>query len=481
MPVLVQRALGARLEAQGLAGLDVTTSIDSMIESVADERPDISAHVNDDGTVTILFSDIEDSTLMTERLGDERWLEVLRAHNSVFRRRLGEHGGFEVKSQGDGFMLVFRDPEAALALRGRDPARPREAAEGAEDERVRVRMGLHTGEAIREEGDFFGRSVILAARIAAQACGGEILVSEPLREAAEAADDGLRLRRGPRAGAEGPRRPPPGLPGRVGGRGPGLALTLGGTAWRVPAPPVTFVASLRSERGCKEAGRSFSPPSRHAGYSGCLAAALADFGVRRPFPGAPTRTRARATTPRTIPTSTAARPTIRTPPTGDCTIYYEEEYSVRLQPRSANQAILPSRCRTRSPGHAATSTARSSTRRARPPTAAEPGTADDAAAECLMPPASAPTPPGSTRPAARTSKIAILDTGIRWQERELVNKIALNRAELPLPKLAGGADCAAYDCNADGAFNVRDYADDPRVAGCRRRPARPTRSSTAPT
>ena len=50
-------------------------------------------------------------------------------------------------------------------------------------------MGLHTGEAMRDEGDFFGRSVILAARIAAQACGGEILVSEPLREAAEAADD----------------------------------------------------------------------------------------------------------------------------------------------------------------------------------------------------------------------------------------------------------------------------------------------------
>ena len=66
----------------------MTTSIDSMIESVSDERPDLSAHAAPDGTVTILFSDIEDSTLMTERLGDERWLEVLRAHNTLFRRRL---------------------------------------------------------------------------------------------------------------------------------------------------------------------------------------------------------------------------------------------------------------------------------------------------------------------------------------------------------------------------------------------------------
>ncbi len=188
MPSLVRRALERRLEAQGLAGLDVTTSIDSMIESVADERPDLSAHVNEDGSVTILFSDIEDSTLMTERLGDERWLEVLRAHNTLFRRRLRERGGFEVKSQGDGFMLVFRDPEAALACASQIQ-RDLDAAEVADDERVRVRMGLHTGQALRDEGDLFGRSVILAARIAAQACGGEILVSEPLREAAEAADD----------------------------------------------------------------------------------------------------------------------------------------------------------------------------------------------------------------------------------------------------------------------------------------------------
>ncbi|MGI8462598.1 MAG: adenylate/guanylate cyclase domain-containing protein, partial [Solirubrobacterales bacterium] len=190
MVVLVERALGARLEAQGLAGVDVTTSIDSMIESVADERPDLSAHVNADGSVTILFSDIEDSTLMTERLGDERWLDVLRAHNALFRRRLREHDGYEVKSQGDGFMLVFRDPSAALACALAIQS-DLDDAEAGEDERVRVRMGLHTGQAIRDEGDLFGRSVILAARIAAQARGGEVLVSEQLREAAGGGENGF--------------------------------------------------------------------------------------------------------------------------------------------------------------------------------------------------------------------------------------------------------------------------------------------------
>jgi class 3 adenylate cyclase len=161
---------------------------------VESERPDIRSFASADGTVTILFSDIENSTLMTERLGDERWLEVLRAHNAVFRRHVRSHGGYEVKNQGDGFMLVFPDPrravECAAAIQ-----RALADTELAESEQVRVRMGLHAGEAIREEGDFFGRSVILAARIAAQASGGEILVSESLKELAGETDVSFEGRR----------------------------------------------------------------------------------------------------------------------------------------------------------------------------------------------------------------------------------------------------------------------------------------------
>jgi hypothetical protein len=60
--------------------------------------------------------------------------------------------------------------------------------------------------------------------------------------------------------------------------------------------------------------------------------------------------------------------------------------------------------------------------------------------------------------------VAILDTGIRWQERELTDKVHLNAAELPVPQESGGGACAQDDCNGDGAFNVEDFADDPRVA-----------------
>jgi class 3 adenylate cyclase len=187
MDELVRDALAARLDAQGLGALDVSTSIDYVIDAVAAERPDIAAHAAPDGQVTILFSDIEDSTVITERLGDERWLRVLRAHNSLFRRLVRGHGGYEVKNQGDGFMLVFPESDRALECAA---AIQRALSEGepVEGERIRVRIGMHAGEAISEDGDFFGRSVIVAARIAAQARGGEILVSEELKRRAEDGD-----------------------------------------------------------------------------------------------------------------------------------------------------------------------------------------------------------------------------------------------------------------------------------------------------
>jgi class 3 adenylate cyclase len=190
---LTERALKARLEAQGLAAIDASTSIDLMAEVISSEQPDIAAHAAADGHLTILFSDIEDSTLITERLGDERWLDVLRAHNSVFRRLVPAHGGFEVKNQGDGFMLVFPDARRAVECAVQIQ---RALADGGPvaGERVRVRMGMHAGRAIREDGDFFGRSVVVAARIAAQARGGEVLVSESVKQRAEqAGGDGTPL------------------------------------------------------------------------------------------------------------------------------------------------------------------------------------------------------------------------------------------------------------------------------------------------
>jgi len=130
-----------------------------------------------DGTVTIMFSDIEGSTALSEQLGDERWLKLLHRHNALIRRQLAAHRGFEVKSQGDGFMVAFGSARSALrcAIAIQRDLAARHDQSGSQV--LRVRIGLHTGEVIREQQDFFGHTVILAARIEAKANGGEIFVS----------------------------------------------------------------------------------------------------------------------------------------------------------------------------------------------------------------------------------------------------------------------------------------------------------------
>jgi class 3 adenylate cyclase len=99
------------------------------------------------------------------------------------------HGGFEVKTIGDAFMIVFASARRALLcaidLQRAFSAYSREHPE----EQLRVRFGVHVGEPIREAGDFFGKSVIFASRVAAQATGGEILASALSKELAESAGD----------------------------------------------------------------------------------------------------------------------------------------------------------------------------------------------------------------------------------------------------------------------------------------------------
>jgi len=165
---------------QGFRELDLVGRIAA---DVGRSRPDLSRAVSADGTVTVLFTDIEGSTQLTEALGDAEWITVLRAHNAIVREQVAAHSGIEVKSQGDGFMLAFASPEDALGCAIGIQRALVEPPSGGH--RLRVRIGLHTGEPIREEDDFFGTSVILAARIAAEARGGEILVSRLVRDLTE--------------------------------------------------------------------------------------------------------------------------------------------------------------------------------------------------------------------------------------------------------------------------------------------------------
>jgi class 3 adenylate cyclase len=135
---------------------------------------------------TILFTDVEGSTALTDRLGDAKARELLREHERMVRDALKAHGGSEVKAMGDGFMASFGSATKALECA---IAMQRAFAEHNEnaDEPIRVRVGLNAGEPIVEDdpggrADLFGTAVNEAARITATAKGGEILASNVVRE-----------------------------------------------------------------------------------------------------------------------------------------------------------------------------------------------------------------------------------------------------------------------------------------------------------
>ena len=189
MAKIVERGLALKLRAQGVAAGDIYTSIDNVARAVERERPEISVHPAPDGTVTIMFSDIEDSTVLTERLGDDAWQELLRKHNALIREQLRAHDGYEVKTMGDGFMVAFRSArrglDCAVAIqRAFGTAFPNDQRPTTNDQ-IRVRIGLHAGEAIKDGDDFYGKNVIMASRVAGKAAGGEILVSSLLRQLVE--------------------------------------------------------------------------------------------------------------------------------------------------------------------------------------------------------------------------------------------------------------------------------------------------------
>ncbi|MBA2370097.1 MAG: tetratricopeptide repeat protein [Chloroflexi bacterium] len=136
------------------------------------------------GTVTMLFTDIEGSTAQVAALGSDRWEEVLKLHAGILRAALAQNDGAEVRTEGDAFFAVFTSASAALAA-AVAAQRGLHAADWPHGAAVRVRMGLHTGEArpatTGAGTDYIGFEVHRAARVAAAGHGGQILVSDTTR------------------------------------------------------------------------------------------------------------------------------------------------------------------------------------------------------------------------------------------------------------------------------------------------------------
>ena len=160
------------------------SSIDAVASAVDPESLDLTEKSSPDGAITLLFSDIEGSTAIMERVGERRSFEVLRDHTSLVRQLVESFGGAVVKSQGDGFMVSFPSAHAGVHC-AIEMQRTFDGHSVPDVGPLKVRIGLHSGYVIADAEDFFGRNVVLAARIADRARGGEILVSSTVKDYTE--------------------------------------------------------------------------------------------------------------------------------------------------------------------------------------------------------------------------------------------------------------------------------------------------------
>ncbi len=144
--------------------------------------PGGSADERDPGIRTILFTDIVESTTLTQTLGDDAAMALLDVHNTIVRNALSDLGGREVKHTGDGIMASFVSTAGAVRCAiqiQRELARHEEANP---ERPVKVRVGAAAGEPVEQHNDLFGSTVQLASRLCAHAQPEQILVSNAIAE-----------------------------------------------------------------------------------------------------------------------------------------------------------------------------------------------------------------------------------------------------------------------------------------------------------
>jgi YVTN family beta-propeller protein len=131
------------------------------------------------GIATVMFTDVEASTDITTRLGDDAAASLLATHNTIVLEQVAAFGGHDVRSTGDGFLVVFDSPRAAVSCA---LSIQRELTE--REHPIRVRIGLNAGEVLQGRGEPFGAAINLAARVMDRADGGEVLTTDTVRQLA---------------------------------------------------------------------------------------------------------------------------------------------------------------------------------------------------------------------------------------------------------------------------------------------------------
>jgi class 3 adenylate cyclase len=186
----IATAMRVHDEAHGDIAKDVIevdlSAVEAFLGRVSDPAPSAAeARVSFDTAVrAILFTDIVDSTGMTERLGDARSVEMVRAHDAIVRRALKDRRGREVKHTGDGIMASLDDVNGAVQC-ARAIQQGFDAFNLGSKEKLRVRIGVDVGEPVADSNDLFGATVQTAARLCQAAEPETILISAAVRDALE--------------------------------------------------------------------------------------------------------------------------------------------------------------------------------------------------------------------------------------------------------------------------------------------------------
>jgi pilus assembly protein CpaF len=135
-----------------------------------------------EGTVTIMFTDVEESTRLLSTRGFTASHEIMKAYETIIDEKVSQHAGRRIKGLGDGFMISFGSARHGVECALDIQQAIAEYSKQNPERRLRIRIGLNTGEVVEEGGDIFGAAVNVAARVAGKAKGAEILVSEIVRQ-----------------------------------------------------------------------------------------------------------------------------------------------------------------------------------------------------------------------------------------------------------------------------------------------------------
>jgi class 3 adenylate cyclase len=154
------------------------TSIDVIASALEPVMPAVGRMSSPDGAITLMLGDIADARAAAEQMGAERWERVISDHHLLVDRIIAHHDGEVVKFEGDGFLASFNSAHGGLHA-GVELQR---TFAGAGSEGLTMRVGLHSGFVIANPEQLLGRNVVLAARIAAAAKAGELLVSSTLKQ-----------------------------------------------------------------------------------------------------------------------------------------------------------------------------------------------------------------------------------------------------------------------------------------------------------